>query len=225
LLYYELVVTILLQTDLEAEKGYEYLSRLISNAMLSDRQLKELHGQKSFKGYSFSNLYPREADKVYRQGRVYIFHIRSLELELLLKLKYLLAQGKIGVVATEIKNYTYRPISQLKSLTPVVATVNNRSWTKENGLKLLMERAHINCLKKYRAFIGHMDEPAEIFIESIQLTNEKPIKIPYKSNSFLGHKLLIGVKTDPLSQKLAFTALGAGLLEKNSVGMGYCMYE
>lgn len=225
MLYYELVITILLQTNIEAEKGYEYLARLISSAMLNDVQLKELHGQKSFKGYSFSNLYPREPDKIYRQGRAYIFHIRSFELDLLLKLKYLLMQGKVGIIAAEVKNFAYRPISQLKSLTPVVATVDNRSWTKENGLKLLMERAHINCLKKYRAFIAELDEPQENFIESIRLINEKPIKIPYKANSFLGHKLIIGVKSDPVSQKLAFVALGAGLLEKNAIGMGYCICE
>ena len=224
-MYHELVVTILLQTDVEAAKCYEYLSKLISSAMLKDEQLKDLHGQRTLKGYCLCNLYPREPDKIYQKGRVYLFHIRSFHVDLLLKLKYLLPQLKTGVVATELKNFAYRPIVQLKSLTPVVATVDNRSWTKENGLKLLMERIHINCLKKHRAFIGDMDEPEENFIEGIQILNHKPIKIPYKANSFLGHKLLIGVKSDPASQKLAFAAIGAGLLEKNTIGMGYCIYE
>lgn len=224
-MYHELIVTILLQADVEAARCYEYLSKTISFAMLKDEQLKDLHGQRSFKGYCLCNLYPREADKVYKKGRVYVFHIRSFDVELLLKLKYLLPQLKTGVITTEIKNFAYRPIAQLKSLTPVVATVDNRSWTKENGLKLLMERIHINSLKKYRAFIGEMDEPTENFIEGIQILNQKPIKVPYKANSFLGHKLMIGVKSDPVSQKLAFAAIGAGLLEKNTIGMGYCIYE
>lgn len=225
MLYHELIVTMLLQTDLPATKGYEYLSKVISSAMLNDAELKELHGQRVLKGYSFCNLYPREPDKVYKQGRVYIFHIRSFELDLLLKLKYLLPQLKAGIIATEIRNFAYRPIVQLKSLTPAVATVDNRSWTRDNGLKLLMERIHVNALKKYRAFIAEMDEPPENFIESIQLINHKPIKIPYKANSFLGHKLIIGVKSDLVSQQLAFAAIGAGLLEKNAIGMGYCLYE
>jgi len=225
LLYHELIVTILLQTDIEASRGYEYLSKVISNAMLHDPQLKELHGQRSLKGYSFCNLYPREADKVYKKGRVYIFHIRSFELDMLLKLKYLLPQLKTGIMAAEIRNFEYRYITQLKSLTPIVATVNNRSWTKDSGLKLLMERIHINALKKYRVFVGEMDEPEQNFIEGIQIINEKPIKIPYKSNSFLGYKLLISVQSDPVSQQLAFAAIGAGLLEKNSIGMGYCICE
>ncbi|HML32869.1 MULTISPECIES: hypothetical protein [Sporomusa] len=225
MLYHELIVTMLLQTDLPATKGYEYLSKVISSAMLNDAELKELHGQRVLKGYSFCNLYPREPDKVYKQGRVYLFHIRAFELDLLLKLKYLLPQLKVGIVATEIRNFSYRPIVRLKSLTPAVATVDNRSWTRDNGLKLLMERICVNALKKHRAFIAEMDEPSENFIESIQLINDKPIKIPYKANSFLGHKLIIGVKSDPVSQQLAFAAIGAGLLEKNAIGMGYCMYE
>nr|WP_092073166.1 hypothetical protein [Dendrosporobacter quercicolus]NSL48754.1 CRISPR-associated protein Cas6 [Dendrosporobacter quercicolus DSM 1736]SDM54980.1 CRISPR-associated endoribonuclease Cas6 [Dendrosporobacter quercicolus] len=225
MLYYELVITMMLQDNLEAAKGYEYLSRLISSAMLKDDQLKKLHGQKALKGYCLCNLYPREADKTYKKGRVYIFHIRSFQLNFLLKLKYILPQLRAGVIATEIKNFSYRPVAQLKSLTPVVATVNNRSWIRENGLKLLMERIEVNCLKKYRAFIGDVDEPEENFIESIQLINEKPIKIPYKANSFLGHKLILGVKSDPVSQQLAFAAIGAGLLEKNAIGFGYCLYE
>lgn len=223
--YHELIVTILLQEDVEAMQGYEYLAKMIARAMLNDNALKELHGQKTLKNYCLCNLYPCEADRIYKKGRAYVFHIRSFSAEFLLKLRYLLPQLKTGIIATELKNFQYRPIAQLKSLTPVVATVNNRSWTRSNGLKLLMERIHINCLKKYRAFIADMEEPQEFFIESIQIINEKPIKIPYKSNSFLGHKLIIGVKSDPVSQKLAFAALGAGLLEKNSIGMGYCIYE
>lgn len=225
MIYYELVTTILLQTDVEAAKGYEYLSRLISRAMLQDEQLKELHGKRTLKGYCLCNLYPREEDKIYRQGRVYVFHVRSFEPQLLLKLKYLLPHLKAGVIAAEMKNFAYKPITQLKSLTPVVATVDNRSWTKDKGLKLLMERAHVNALKKYRAFVGELDEPEENFIEGIQISNEKPIKVPYKANSFLGHKVMISVKSDSVSQKLAFAAIGAGLLEKNSIGMGYCLYE
>jgi CRISPR-associated endoribonuclease Cas6 len=215
----------MLQTDLEAARAYEHLSRLISGAMLQDPQLKELHGQRAIKGYTLCNLYPREAEKVYKQGRVYLFNIRSLGIEFILKLKSILPYLNAGVLSTEIRNFEYRPISRLTTLTPVVATVDNKSWVKEKGLKILMERAAINSLKKYRTFIGDMTEPTENFIEGIQLLNEKPIKIPYKNNSLLGNKLVLTIKSDPISQKLAFAALGAGLLEKNAIGMGYCKSE
>jgi len=223
--YKELVISILLQADLTMEKSHEYLSRLISQAMLNDVQLKELHGQQVMKGYTFCNLYPLEKDKIYIKNRIYLWHIRSFDYNFLLKIKYLLSHMKCGVLTSEIKTFNYKPISQLKTLTPIVLTVDDRSWLKENGIKILMDRAHINALKKYRTFVGEMDEPQENFIEYIELLNEKPIKIPYKRNSFLGHKVVIGVKSDPVSQKLAFAAIGAGLLEKNSIGLGYCLYE
>jgi len=68
-----------------------------------------------------------------------------------------------------------------------------------------------------------MEEPDDNFIEFIQQTNFKPIKVVYKNTSLIGNKMIIGVKSDEISQKLAFTILGAGLLEKNSIGMGYCI--
>ena len=226
LLYYELVTTMLLQSDLEANRTYEFLSRLLAGAMFKDEQLKELHEQRKMKNYVFSGLYPIETRKIYKKGRAYLFNLRSLDMNLILKFKYLLLQLHAGVISADIRTFEYHPISQLKSLTPVVATINNnRSWTKENGLKLLMERIQINSLKKYRAFIGKIEEPEENFIEGIQLLNHKPIKIPYKSNSFLGNKVILNIKSDSASQKLAFAALGAGILEKNSIGLGYCIYE
>lgn len=225
MVFYEMIVAVLLPVDLEASKSYAFLSRVISSAMLHDQQLKDLHEQRKIKGYNFCNLYPLEKDKVYKQGRAYVFHIRAFDQSFLLKLKHILPHIKMGVISAEIRTIAYHPLSRLKSLTPVIATVNNRSWTKEDGLKLLMERAHINALKKYRAWVGEMDEPTENFIAGIQLLNEKPIKIPYKSNSFLGSKVILDVKSDSVSQQLAFAAIGAGLLEKNSIGMGYCLYE
>lgn len=225
MLYYELIITMLLQTDLEAAKSYEFLSRLLSSAMFKDEQLKKLHGQRKMKNYVFCSLYPLEADKIYKKGRAYLFKIRSLDMNLILKFKYLLPQIHAGVISADMRTFEYRPISHLKSLTPIVATIHNQSWTKKDGIKVLMERCHINALKKCRAFIDAIQEPNENFIESIQLLNDIPIKIPYKKNSFLGNKLLIGVKSDPVSQKLAFAALGAGILEKNSIGFGYCIYE
>lgn len=224
-MYKELVVTMLLQVDLAAEKSYEYLSRIISQTMLKDPQLKEMHGRQGLKGYSFCNLYPLEKDKIYKKNRAYLWHIRSFDVDFLMKIKYLLSHMQCGVVASEIKTFEYKPISRLKTLTPIVLTVENKSWVKENGIKIVMERTHINALKKYRTFIGEMAEPQENFIEYINLLNEKPIKIPYKNNSFLGHKVEVGVKSDKVSQKLALAAIGAGMLEKNSIGFGYCLYE
>lgn len=223
--YYELIITLVLQKDMEVSRSYEQLSRMISTAMLHDKALKQLHGQSGIKGYTLCNMYPREIDKVYKKNRMYAFSIRSLNMEFILKIKAILPHVQPGIVATQIKTCKYRYISSIKSLTPVVATLENRSWTKEDGILLLMQRCHSNAVRKYRELIGEMPDPEENFIEYIELLNNKPIKIPYKNNSLLGSKVKLGIKSSETAQKLAFTVLGAGLLEKNTLGMGYCVME
>jgi len=222
--YYEMTVAVILEDDLPFLNSYEFIGNMISRAMLNDGMLKALHSTNNFKFYTFCAFQPLEPDKIYRKGRIYITIIRALSSNYLLALKKLLPQidYPVKIVAKEIHKFEYKPITQLITVTPVIATVFDKCWTKEDGLLLLRERAHINAFKKYRAYFGDIPEPKDNFIEYIQQTNIKPIKIPYKNVSLLGNKLVISVKDDEVSQKLAFTALGAGLLEKGSIGMGYC---
>jgi CRISPR-associated endoribonuclease Cas6 len=222
--YFELVVTVSLQDDIPFQESYGFIGNLISRAMVNDDRLKKLHEEKRFKFYTFCSFYPVEPEKVYHKGRVYITNIRSLSVDLILALRKVLPQINYlaKVIATDIRMYEYRPITELITLTPVVATLSDRCWVKEDGLILLRERAHSNAVKKFRDFYGEFSEPKDNFIEYIRQTNRTPIKLPYKEASFLGNKLVIGVKSDETSQKLAFTVLGAGMLEKNSFGLGYC---
>jgi CRISPR-associated endoribonuclease Cas6 len=223
--YYEMIVAVTLEEDLKFLNSYEFIANMISRAMLNDEMLKTLHISNNFKYYTFCSFEPLERDKIYRKGRIYITRIRSLSSNFLLALKKLLPRidYPVEIVAMEIHKFPYRQVSQLVAVTPVIATVFDRCWTKEDGLLLLRERAHINAFKKYRDYFGDMKEPKDNFIEYIRQINNKPIKIPYKNVSLLGNKLIIGVKEDEVSQKLAFTVLGSGLLEKNAIGMGYCI--
>ncbi|HHU48838.1 MAG TPA: hypothetical protein GXZ37_03875 [Clostridiales bacterium] len=224
--YFELIVTVFLGEDVTYLASYEYIGNLISRAMAHDDKLRELHKKSGFKLYTFCGFQPIEQDKVYKKGRIYIINIRSISVDFILALKKVLphVESPTKIIATDIRLYEYRHITELITLTPVVATLSsNRNWTKEDGLLLLRERAHSNTVKKCRNFFRDFPEPEDNFIEFIQQINRKPIKIPYKGINFLGNKLIIGVKPDEVSQKLAFTALGAGLLEKGSaIGSGYC---
>lgn len=222
--YSELVVSVILKKDIPFASSYEFISNLISRAMFDDPRFKELHKENTFKFYTFCSFYPLEKSKVYQKGRVYITNIRSLSADLILSLKRLLPYTSypIKIVSIEMKMHEYHPISELITLTPAIATVSDKCWTKDDGIILLRDRVHVNALKKYRTYFGEMVEPEDNFIEYIRQTNQKPIKIPYKNTSLVGNKLVLGVKPDEVSQKLAFTALGTGILEKNSLGMGYC---
>ncbi|MDF2821881.1 MAG: associated protein Cas6 [Clostridiales bacterium] len=228
MIYFELKISIQLKEDVIYEKSYQALSKFISHVMLQDESLKEYHQEKFVKGYVFTSLFPIEKDKIYKSGRVYIMHLRSLNLEFILKLKKYMERSHdtvIKVLAIQMSNYLLKPIIQLKSLTPIVCTLDSgRYWTKEDGIKLLMERINTCAIKKYKRYIGELEEEGEGFIESIELLNYKPIKIPYKSTSLIGNKIIISCKSDEYSQKLAFTILASGL-EKGSVGMGYFIMD
>jgi len=222
--YYEMVVAVILKEDLPFLSSYEFISNMISRAMLEHEDLKQLHSTKGFKFYTFCSFQPTEPDKIYHKDRIYITKIRSLSANFMLTLKKSLMtmDYPVKIIAKEIYKCESNAITELSTITPAIATVFNKCWTKEDGLVLLRERIHVNALKKYRAYFGDMLEPEDNFVEFIKQTNIKPIKIPYKNTSLLGNKLIIGVKNDEISQKLAFTALGCGLLEKSSLGMGYC---
>lgn len=222
--YFELVVTLSLQEDVPFLSSYRYIGELISRAMVNEDNLRKLHKDSGFKFYTFCSFQPIEQDKVYHKGRIYVTNIRSLSIDFILALRKVISYVNypVKVIATDLRMYEQRLISELITLTPTVATLSNRCWVKEDGLVLLREKVHRNAVKKYRDFFGELTEPKDTFIEYIQQTNRKPIKIPYKAINFLGNKLVIGVKPDEVSQKLAFTALGAGVLEKGSIGMGYC---
>lgn len=228
MIYFELKISVQLKEDICHDKSYEALSKFISNVMLQDESLKEYHQEKFVKGYVFASLFPIEMDKVYKSGRVYLLHLRSLSLEFALKLKQCMEMSHdivFKLLACQMSSYLLKPITQLKTLTPIVCTLDSgRYWTKEDGIKLLMERINTCAVKKYKRYIGELEEQGEGFIESIELLNHKPIKIPYKSTSLIGNKIIISCKSDEYSQKLAFTILAAGL-EKGSLGMGYFIMD
>ena len=224
--YLELVTTISPEKNVPYLESYNFTGGIISRAMARDEKLRKLHEDNKFKFYTFDGFQPIEPTKVYQAGRIYVFHIRSMSVEFILALRKALpgVDYPVKVISTDIRMYEYRPITELITLTPVVATLpSGKCWVKEDGLVLLRERIHSNAVKKCHDFFGEFPEPKENFIEYIRLTNRKPIKIPYKSTSFLGNKLNITVKGDEASQRLAFTVLGAGMLEKgSSIGAGYC---
>jgi CRISPR-associated endoribonuclease Cas6 len=67
------------------------------------------------------------------------------------------------------------------------------------------------------------------FIQLIELKNRVPQNITItkdgKKIRFFGNKLRIIPNEDNVSQKLAFTALGCGLGEKNSYCGGFCIWR
>ncbi|NLJ98626.1 MAG: CRISPR-associated endoribonuclease Cas6 [Tissierellia bacterium] len=225
--YYELNCTAYLLKDIYFDEANERIGSHINNGMALDNELLRTHQAKGYKFYVHDLFYPRESDKIYKKGRVYMFKIRSIDNELISKIRKVITQVEprdFQILAIELKTYRQSFINQLYTVTPAVLTVDNRFWIKGNSMELLTRRIQDNLIKKYQDYYGETIETEESFIQGIQIKNHKPIGLKYKGIRLMGNKMSILVKEDKLSQKLAFMALGTGILEKNSSnGMGFCI--
>lgn len=226
MIYYEGKISICLKQEVPQEEVHQIISKSINSALMKDEALKQLHKEKIFKGYVFCSPYPVEKEKVYLAQKVYLFRLRSIDLNFILKIKNLLPKCDeyFKVLSFELYNCKQTYIDKLMTLTPAVSTLYNRNWTKEDGLEVIREKIHSNSVKKAKLFSQNkFQEPSENFIQCIIQINKKPIKIPYKETSLIGNKFELIIKSDLVSQELAQVILGTGALEKNSIGLGFCI--
>lgn len=226
--YFELTTTAYLLKNISFNEVNEKIAQLINKTMLKDEKLAIKHEENKFKNYVFDSLYPREKDKIYKAGKIYIFRIRSLEEDFINKIKQLFPNTTTDyfkVVAGEIKKQEQRPIKELYTVTPALATIGkNIYWIPNDDIKILIERMNSNLFKKYKNYFGVSLNEEQLFFEKIKVLNKKPLVYKYKNTNLFGNKFKIAINDDEISQKLAFMTLGVGLLEKNStIGMGFCI--
>lgn len=194
----------------------------------------EVHQKIGFKYYVFGGLLPIEKEKVYKQGNIYTFSIRSLDETLIDTLKTTLRQNInhefFQVVETHKKTVPQFFITELYSVTPVIVSVENgKYWTiNESGdIMQLQKQLHDNAEKKYKSFFGEPLHVNQNFIQLIEIKNKVPQNIHITKDGkpirFFGNKFKIVPNEDEVSQKLAFVALACGLGEKNSYGGGFML--
>ena len=221
---YNLKVITLLKQNLKNEETYEKISNLISYAMLKDKNLKEIHEKNTFKNYVFCSLYPVQKDGIYKQNNIYSFDLRGLEFSKIMKLKQVLTgleNDYFKIIQINLQNHEQIKINKLITLTPTIITTPKGDYDIQDNMELVKDRILANIQKKYKNIYN--TEVNVDFIKEIKKTNRTPIKIPYKNINMLGNKFEIEVKEDPMSQNLAYLALSIGILEKNSLGLGFCM--
>ena len=221
---YNLKVIALLKQNLKNEETYEKISNLISYAMLKDKNLKEMHEKNTYKNYVFCSLYPVQKDGIYKQNNIYSFDLRGLEFSKIMKLKQVLANVEneyFKIIQINLQNHEQIEINKLVTLTPAIITTPKGDYDIKDDMNLVKNRILANIQKKYKNIYN--TEINVDFIKEIKKTNRQPIKIPYKNINMLGNKFEIEVKEDPISQNLAYLALTVGVLEKNSLGFGFCM--
>ncbi len=221
---FNLKVKVVLKQDLKNEETYEKISNLISYAMLKDETLKTIHEKNTYKNYVFCSLYPVQKDGIYKQNQIYSFDLRGLEFTKIMKLKQVMTgfeDNYFKIIQINLQNHEQIKINKLVTLTPAIITTPKGDYDIKDDMDLVKNRILANMQKKYKNI--YSTEVNIDFIKDIKKTNRKPIKIPYKNINMLGNKFEIEVKDDPMSQNLAYLAVSIGILEKNSIGFGFCM--
>jgi len=224
--YYKLKVSCVLKRDLHPKNMFKELSNAINKTFLYDESLKKLHEINTFKMYSFDGLYP-VAKKGYKKFELYGFQIKTVDRAFALKMNSLLRKCEnnlFNVVGITMETLFTETISELYTVTPAIATIKEgKHWTKEDySMEILIDRINKNAKKKYFYWFGEEIDEAHNFVKDIKQTNKKVIVLPYKDGILLTNKFKIRVKEDESSQELAGIVFTAGLLEKNSLGLGYC---
>lgn len=231
--YFELRCVAYLKKEMAFERSFELLSKYISFCMYQEGE-GEVHQKEGFKYYVFGGLLPIEKEKVYKQGNLYSFTIRSLDETFIDTLSKTLRQNinneNLLVVEAHKKTISQFFITELYSATPVIVSISNgKYWTmNESGdIVQLQKQLHENAEKKYQGFFGESLHVNQNFIQLIEIKNKVPQNIIItkegKSIRFFGNKFRIVPNEDEVSQKLAFIVLACGVGEKNSYGAGFML--
>ncbi len=233
--YFLIKVTVRVKKQIGRQYMHYALSSDIHGAMKKDTHLQLIHELPTFPFYTFSGLYPVD-DSVkrfgYQEGRTFSFDMRCLEQETASRFRraFINYEGErievINVVATPMAS---EPIRELYTLTPVIAVFTEqgekpRHWTKDtHTLEQLVERIHHNTKRKYETYMQESMTDLHPFIKEIKQLSPIISHVYKNGGKLLTNKFQLTVHSDPISQRLATFVLGAGLLEKNSLGLGYCL--
>ena len=233
--YFESIVRVSLNEDVRFVNCNEFLSKNLFKAMLNDNYLKEIHGESGFKPYVFSLLYPPDRKKkVYEKNREYRFTIRSVDerfLKALLMELQFLKNDDFRVISVEFFKINQRYIDSLHNISPAVLTLSsdvakNRQWRVDDGdIMMVKDRIIANLEKKHKQFFGTQQTAQSDAITFFELLNKVPYPIKYKRKTLQANKFRLGFNSDKTSQKLAFTCMALGMLEKNGLGFGFCVRD
>ncbi|MCT4566544.1 MAG: hypothetical protein N4A68_19795 [Maledivibacter sp.] len=224
--YFEISTTVYLKKDILFQNVGETLSKHINYCMAKSDFLHVLHGQSIPKLYCFDYMFPLEKSKKYEKGRVYVFRIRTPIEKIASEMRRTLTTYQtdfIKPLGVELKTKKFTRVDQLYTITPAVATINNKNWTQKESMDIIWNMIDKNLEKKGKMIFGQTFEMKESPLEFLEIKNHKTIVLNYKGGKILGNKFSMRFKPDELSQKMAYTALTSGLLEKSSsIGAGFC---
>lgn len=225
---FQIRIKVCLKKDIPVTNAQTQITYYIDNCFAQDEAMKALHNENKFKYYCYDLLYPQEADKVYRRDKIYTLTMRTVDS----RLAAYLAETCENVntefmkgLRVENRRIPKKHIDLLYTLTPAVIKDEKGYWKGHMAFEEYEKRLKVNLIKKWNQFEDDkLDEDFELYT-GIEILNRGSIAAEYKGIKLLGDKVRIHVADNETAQKLAYMALGTGILEMNSRGFGFLNYR
>lgn len=215
-------------TSVPVEKVQEKLAAFIDKSFGVSDELLRMHEENRYKFYCMDMPWPLEADKVYKEGKIYTVTIRTMIPDLAMHFQTICVNNYTSYMkglTAEVRIIPERRIDTIYTLTPVILKDDGGYWRKNLSLEVFEERLRINLIKKWNILYGQkLQEDFELYT-LLEFLNEAPIVSEYKNIRLLGDKIRLRIADNETAQKLAYMALGTGILEMNSRGLGFVNYR
>ena len=82
MIVYQIRMKLFLLEDIAANRIQEKVTTFLDKGFGSNEKLITFHEENKYKNYCYDQLYPLEADKVYKKGKIYTLTIRTIDIEL-----------------------------------------------------------------------------------------------------------------------------------------------
>ncbi|EHI57524.1 MAG: CRISPR-associated endoribonuclease Cas6 [Hungatella hathewayi] len=227
---FEIRIKIFTLQSISKEDSYAAVTDFIDGVLIENEVWEQMHNENCYKQYCFNGLYPIEKEGIYKREQVYQFIVRSTNKDLIEYLSYNLPKHENNLMkglTCENRMISKKHITSLYSITPVIVKgKNNGYWRDDMTFEDFEQRLKVNLIKKYNE-LEHtkLDENFELHT-LLEFKNYGPIPVPYKNVKLLADKIELKIADNETAQALAYMALGTGICEMNSRGMGFvnCHY-
>ncbi|MCI5585815.1 MAG: CRISPR-associated endoribonuclease Cas6 [Lachnospiraceae bacterium] len=225
---YQIRIKLYMLTDVALNRIQTNLTAFIDKGFLENEELLQMHEENKFKNYCYDLPYPIEKDKIYKKGKIYTVTIRTIDPRLAKYFQEVCVNSytdEVKGLTSEIRIIPKKVIDSIYTLTPVILKDDKGYWRKHMQLAEFENQLKVNLIKKWNRFTGEKLSEDFSLYTLLEFLNETPVPMEYKSIKLLGDKIRLQIADNETAQKLAYMALGTGLLSMNSRGAGYVNYR
>jgi len=226
---YQVDVKVYTLCNIELEYMLSKVTAFVDKTLSIDAAMLDFHEQKIYKPYVISGFKEFEKDKIYKEGKVYSFSLRTIDEAL----KDFFLKNLANTTTREFKGLSscgkFIPQMQLEriyTVTPALLKLDEEGYWKNHLTVEEFERyVFDNTIKKYNYFTGESLNEDFQFYHQIVFLNQKPISTNYKKIHLLGDKIELTLAENETAQKLAYFLLGTGILNNGSRAYGFLNYR